>query len=267
MAKLSSPLASVPVPVVRALNLLVLIAVFVINGLAGSTTLIGGYNTGQLSDLLPNYFVPAGFAFGIWGLIYLFFGIFGVYQILPRSYDSAAINSCVGLVWIGNGLLNIAWILVWGYRILPITVIIIIAMWGTTMIIYARLKSKYPDPTWTDAICVHTCFALYTAWLTGASWLNVYAVTTTRDPSYVAWTIGGLVVLGVMEIAIATWAKDPIFTAVGTWTLAANYVKNKDVDMLAPAVLGLCIILGIVTGALAVYRVVRWRRRAEFGAL
>ena len=50
-------------------NVLGLILVLAVNALANILP-INGYTTGQVSGFYPNYFVPAGFTFGIWGLIY-----------------------------------------------------------------------------------------------------------------------------------------------------------------------------------------------------
>ena len=53
------------------INWLLFIGVVTVNALANILP-INGYNTGQISAFYPNYFVPAGFTFSIWGLIYLF---------------------------------------------------------------------------------------------------------------------------------------------------------------------------------------------------
>ena len=50
--------------------LLSTIAVIVVNGLATALPL-NGQTTGEISDRFDVYFVPAGYVFSIWGLIYL----------------------------------------------------------------------------------------------------------------------------------------------------------------------------------------------------
>ena len=52
------------------INWLLFIGVVTVNALANILP-INGYNTGQISAFYPNYFVPAGFTFSIWGLIYM----------------------------------------------------------------------------------------------------------------------------------------------------------------------------------------------------
>jgi hypothetical protein len=147
------------VPLSRILNAITLIAVFIINALAGATKWIGGKNTGEISDLLPNYLVPAGSAFSIWGafllllahcamtlthpllgLIYLFFCFFLIFQTLPRFYPSEVINSSGNILWI-NFLGNILWILLWGFGLRAISVVVIIAMFGSAFCVYYRYVS------------------------------------------------------------------------------------------------------------------------------
>ena len=52
------------------INWALFILVIAVNALANILP-INGYNTGQISGFYPNYFVPAGFTFSIWGIIYL----------------------------------------------------------------------------------------------------------------------------------------------------------------------------------------------------
>ena len=61
--------------VTTIMNILLFTAMIVINGLANALP-INGFTTGELSDLYPNLFVPAGVTFSIWGIIYLLLLIF-----------------------------------------------------------------------------------------------------------------------------------------------------------------------------------------------
>ena len=70
--------------ILQTLNLIMLIVTVVINYLAALIPL-GLGNTGEISDLYPNLFVPAGITFSIWAVIYLFLGAFIVYQFKRSS--------------------------------------------------------------------------------------------------------------------------------------------------------------------------------------
>ncbi|HOK28255.1 MAG TPA: hypothetical protein PLI21_04455, partial [Methanomassiliicoccaceae archaeon] len=52
-------------------NAIAYVMMLIVNGLAGSTSLIGGKVTSEISDMNPTLVTPAGFTFAIWGIIYL----------------------------------------------------------------------------------------------------------------------------------------------------------------------------------------------------
>lgn len=66
------------------LTLLLVLATIVINGLANALP-FNNLTTAEISDRFQVYFVPAGYVFAIWGLIYLGLIAFAVFQALPAS--------------------------------------------------------------------------------------------------------------------------------------------------------------------------------------
>jgi len=72
------------------LNLLVLIIVIWWNYYTNIGN-IGGKTVGELSAVLDNYFTPAGYAFSIWGIIYLLLvsqAIYMVWAAFSKKTDS-----------------------------------------------------------------------------------------------------------------------------------------------------------------------------------
>ena len=57
-------------------NIIAYVCTLIVNSLAGSTTLIGGKVTAEISDANFTLITPAGFTFSIWGIIYVLLGIF-----------------------------------------------------------------------------------------------------------------------------------------------------------------------------------------------
>jgi len=70
-------------------NILAFILTVIVNGLAGSTTILGGKVTADISNANPTLITPAGYVFAIWGVIYVLLGAFVVYQALPRNLDKS----------------------------------------------------------------------------------------------------------------------------------------------------------------------------------
>jgi len=71
---------------------LLFIGVIAVNALANILP-INGYNTGQISAFYPNAFVPAGFTFSIWGVIYLLLLSYTIgftfYSFKPQQHPKA----------------------------------------------------------------------------------------------------------------------------------------------------------------------------------
>ena len=100
------------------LNILGLIFVIVVNALANILP-INGLNTGQISGFYPNYFVPAGFTFGIWGIIYVLLIGFVITSLAVAfgKHQDRLVNLLqkISLPFQITCLLNAGWILAWHY--------------------------------------------------------------------------------------------------------------------------------------------------------
>ena len=71
------------------INILTFVLTVIVNGLAGSTTILGGKFTAEISDANPTLITPAGYVFSIWGIIYILLGVFVVFQALPSQQGQA----------------------------------------------------------------------------------------------------------------------------------------------------------------------------------
>ena len=75
------------------------VATILVNALANALP-INGQQTGEVSDQFPVYFVPAGYVFSIWGLIYLGLIAFAIFQALPSQRENAGCEaSAVSSPW------------------------------------------------------------------------------------------------------------------------------------------------------------------------
>ena len=93
------------------------VATIVVNGLANALPL-NGQLTGEVSDRYLVYFVPAGYVFAIWGLIYLGLAAFAIYQALPAQRANPRLRS-IGALFVLASAANIAWIFLWHYEVFP----------------------------------------------------------------------------------------------------------------------------------------------------
>ena len=90
------------------------------NGLANALPL-NGQTTAAVSDSFPVYFVPAGYVFAIWGVIYLALIAYTIFQALPAQRANPTLRR-IGWLYILSAAANSAWIFFWHYELFPLTV-------------------------------------------------------------------------------------------------------------------------------------------------
>src|SRR5512143_3045800 len=134
----------------------------VVNGLANALPL-NGQNTGQISDRFNVYFVPAGYVFSIWGLIYIGLIAYAVYQALPSQRENPRLRATGWWVSLG-GLANIAWSLLWNYEQLPLTLISILLLLDTLTFTYQRLGIGRTAVPQAEKWAVRIPFSIYLGW-------------------------------------------------------------------------------------------------------
>lgn len=153
--------------IIRILTLVAYVVMVGVNFLAMYLPL-GGKTTGEISDNYPNLFAPAGYAFSIWGLIYLLLAIYVIYQF-KRGDDVLA--GKVNRIFILNALLNAAWIFAWHNDIIWLSVILIIGL----LISLIRIANILRKSTLTerDLRLVGLPFSVYFGWITVATIANI----------------------------------------------------------------------------------------------
>jgi len=153
-------------------NILAFCLTIVVNALAGSTTLIGGKVTAEISDANFTLITPAGYVFSIWGVIYVLLGIFVVYQALPSQKTNVYQNK-IGWLFVLSSIINIVWLFLWQFEYLVFSVALMFMLLATLIAIYLRLDIGKSKVDLRERIAVHLPFSTYLGWITIASIANV----------------------------------------------------------------------------------------------
>jgi hypothetical protein len=215
---------------------LTIVATIVVNVLADALP-INGLGTGQISDMFKVYFVPAGYVFSIWGLIYLGLIAYAIFQVLPAQRENPRLRSTGWWVCLG-GLANMAWIFLWHYEMFALTVIAMLVLLGTLIVTYLRLGISRTKVTPAERYTTHLTFSIYLGWITVATVANI---TSLLD--YLNWNgfgISPVIWMGIVLAAVFIIAglmnftrRDIAYTAVILWALAGIAVKFADVPAVA----------------------------------
>jgi hypothetical protein len=213
-------------------NLLAAIATIVFNVLANALPLNGKY-TGEISDGFDVYFVPAGYVFSIWGVIYLTWIAFAVYQLLPAQRTNPRLQR-VGYLFTFSCLANMAWLYLWHYEQFALTVVVMLALLLLLIAIYLRLGIGRVRVTRAERWCVHVPFSIYLGWITVATIANITAVLAWLEWSGwgigpAAWTLIMLAAAVCISSAASLTRGDSAFSLVLVWALAGIAVKHAGV--------------------------------------
>ena len=200
-----------------------------------NTGIFNGKTIANVSDQYHNLFTPAGYAFSIWGFIYLL--LIGFVFYTGRSLFNPAKNEADGFVekigwwFVISCLANCAWIVTWLYGYTGISVIVLaIALISLLKILVIALKYNsgaaqkwfinFPFQIYSGWVSVALIAAL-AAWLTKINWSGF-------DISAEKWTVVMIAIATIINLLMIFKKNAPIFAFVAVWALIAIAVANKE---------------------------------------
>lgn len=217
-------------------NVILLIVTLVINGLANGLP-INGQTTGEISDRFPIYFVPAGYVFSIWGLIYLGLLAFVIYQALPSQRQNPRLQK-LGYAFALSCLANSAWILAWHYEQFGLTVLLLLTVLICLIVSYLRLGIGRQPVSRAETWLVRVPFSIYLGWATVATIANI-----TQWLYFVEWHGWGvapeiwavvMLVVGVLVTAAMSFSRgDMGYQLVIIWAYVGIAVKQAATPIVA----------------------------------
>lgn len=142
---------------------------------------LNGKSTGDISALYPNLFVPAGFTFSIWGIIY--FMIIGwliraIVILRKQEINSFQWRHVRSLITFFNlsCILNGAWIFAWHYLQVGLSLVVMSLLLINLIILYSRMQTYQSAITGSARIWLYHVFVVYLAWISVATIANTTAL-------------------------------------------------------------------------------------------
>ena len=250
-------------------------AMITANALANALPL-NGVNTGQLSDEIPNLFVPTGLTFSIWGLIYLLLAGY-IAAILREAFR----RNSAGELWEArdgwlftlNAAANAAWIFAWHWRMIPLSMLIMLVILASLIALEERNFRRFNGRS--AATGLHTTSKgssllrffltvpvnVYLGWICVATRANATALLVTAgwngfglDPRI--WTVGVILAGLVVALALMFLRNAVAAPLVVVWAYLGIVLKRTAVDpdqtriVWMTAAISAVLILGILTGKL-----------------
>jgi len=228
-----------------------------------ATTLpLNGQNTGEISDRFQVYFVPAGYVFAIWGLIYIGWIAFAIYQFRPAQKENPRLRG-FGYLFALSGIFNAAWLFCWHYNKFGLSVIVMLILLGLLIASYIKLNVGRTSVGALEKWSVDVPFSVYLGWITVATVANVtdylYFINWTGfGIAPQAWAVIMIVVACLLGLLMTLSRRDSGYAFVLAWSFAGIAQKQAAFVLVAnSAWMATVFVLG-----LAVYSMIQRRRIA-----
>jgi len=216
-------------------NGIALVSTIIINYLS-NTGLINGTTIGRLSDKLITHFTPAGYAFSIWGFIYLLLIGFIFYQgksLLSTSPKSDDAVLRIGWWFVISCIANSAWVFLWLYGYTGISCIAILVLLFSLMKIIFNCRLELDNERFSHLLFVAWPFVFYAGWVTVASIANISAYLNKTDwdgygISDDNWAIIMIIAAVIINLRAIYDRNLREFALVGAWALIAIGIRNQE---------------------------------------
>jgi hypothetical protein len=220
----------------RLLSLANVVATFltiIINSLS-NTSLIGANTVGEISDIYPTFFTPAGYVFAIWGIIYALLLVFSIYQALPKQQNAPFLEK-ISIYYILCSVANIIWIVLWVNNYILFSTILMFLLLISLIIIYRRVDSIGTQMSLRENLAVLLPFSVYLGWITVASIGNVAVTLVSLNwngwgLSEISWTILMIGVAIAVTLIMIVRKRDIGFSLVLIWALVGILVKQSEMQ-------------------------------------
>ena len=191
-----------------------------------NTRPLNGQTMGAVSAKYPTLLTPAGYAFGIWGVIFIGLTVYAVWQLLPAQRALSlpdALAKPLALANVATG----TWVVLFAYELVLPSVAVMLVILGTLIVAYGRARRRVlagAAPAWASLP-----LALFLGWISVASVINL-----TIGLQQLGWrpaegvavvlALGLLLVVVVLALAISRVFQEWAFPLVVAWALAAIWV-------------------------------------------
>jgi hypothetical protein len=230
-------------------NMLSIVALVVMNILANALPL-NGQNTGEISDRFQVFFVPAGYVFAIWFLIYVGLIAFGIYQALPAQKENARLRR-IGYIFALSCLANISWLFFWHYEQFPLSLLAMLVLLVCLVVVYLRLGIGQTVVSTREKWLVDIPFSIYLGWITVATIANVtdvlyYLGWSGWGLSPQAWAVVMLAAAVIITGTMILTRGDTAYALVIIWAAAGIGVKQADSALVSGAAWAAVVVVALL---------------------
>ena len=244
-------------------NALALIGTLLINYLS-NTGIFNGNIMETVSDAYANLFTPAGYAFSIWGLIYLGLLGFVIYtgRSLFRHSEEVPELRQVGWWFVLSCLANSLWVLAWLYDYTGLSVLLMLTLLGCLLKIILNTRMELDYHPFKKYLFVFWPFAIYAGWVSIALVANIAAWLTKLGwngwgLSEVTWTVIVICLAALVNVFMILQRNLREYALTGIWGLIAVAASNE-----VSAIIYTCYGISLLLLGVIIYNAMKNRERS-----
>ena len=247
-------------------NVACAVAQVVLSVLAGAG-LLGGRTTGEIAGQYPTPVGPAGYAFAIWGPIFLWCLAYAAYQALPAQRENPLLRR-VGLYTASAFAGNALWLIALQTERFLLAWALILSILLSLAAAFAGILRLGRPLTEAERWLVEAPLGVLFGWITVANVANAaqvlvaYAGRNVFGLAEVQWSVTLLLLGGLFAVLVTLASGSAAYALAVLWALLAVLVNGLETSATVASVAGTLAV--IVVLALATARTVfRSRRRRE----
>ena len=234
------------------------------NALANGLPL-NGYTTGEISAFYPNRFVPAGFTFSIWGIIYLLLLGYTVYSISLLWKKNETNPLLKPVIYVANYFtltcaLNGVWILMWHLLQIELSLLFMLWLLATLILIYVKLQAHRNELKGMQTLFLYIPFVVYLGWISVATIANVTALLVHYNwsgfgISEEAWSCIMIGIATLLSFYFSIAQRSFIYSVVIAWSffgISVSQSSSRQITLFAYA--GIFLIIVTVSAYLLIIR-------------
>ena len=214
-----------------------------------------GPDNGTISDRYPTLLVAAGYAFAIWGLIFLLDLVYAVWQATGERRRDDTVRQVAP--WAAAGFtLTAVWMPLFSMEYFWLCLLVIFGAMAC-LVRCALILSHDRTPQEGQWLWAWTPLSLHAGWLSLAAFLNLAQVIVAYDllsaTTQLPWSLALFAIAAVTLLLLNQRMRGNIdYVAAALWALVAVYVKQSGsplagADVAAWVAVGIAVLLAVQT--------------------
>lgn len=195
------------------------------------TPLLGLPFVGTVSDRYPTYVVPAGYAFGIWSLIFALSIAYAVWQLLPAQRENPLLRR-VGWLTAAAFAGSMLWEFAFPAGMYALSVVLIVLTLAVLAAAVGRMVGWRAPFSGAERWLVWIACGIYLGWITVATVANVAQALAAAGVSELglgaeAWGAVMLAAAGLIAVGVTLATRNAGYPLAVVWALVAVFAARR----------------------------------------